>query len=254
LGEWAAAELSACYSRLLANVATVFVRVFFREHPRDADGPPPREISQSKILAMLMSGGSSYCVPVWLDYRHGDNPVWQENPAWLDVQYGAKWGPAPGPDTLWEHREKNDVAALWVRWFDEGGDFDAIFTMPDKESGRPCRYAFDEVEVRFAEGVERRRLAGTYLCGNDRVAPRYSRMVPSPTTEPGSTSSVLGDVQPQEAADALTDLRARAQEISLFYGRRLVHLSRRRKDGWYDFALDDWDNCVDEEFRRAIGH
>jgi hypothetical protein len=242
----------------LANIATVFVRVFFRERARDADGRPQRDISHLQILGSLLSrhGGSSYCVPIWLDYRHGDHPDWQNNPVWLDIQYGAKWGPAPGPDTLWEHRERHEIAALWVRWFDEGGDFDAIYTMTDKESERPCRYAFDEVEVRSAEGVERRRLAGTYLCGNDRVLPRYSRMVPSPTTEPGSTNSVLRDVQPQEAADVLTELRPRAQEISLFYRRRLVHLSRRHKqgwEGWYDFGLDDWDNCADEEFRRALG-
>jgi hypothetical protein len=231
----------------LANIATIFVRLTPGGRIHETGGRWPG-ISEAEILAILLASyhGSSYCVPLWL---------WSHDGKGLEIQYGAKWGPNAGPVDLWERREEADIGSIWVRWFDSGGEFDLIYAAPELPPGRsPCRYAFDEIEVRIGDAIERRPLAGTYLCGNDRGLPKFDHpLPPSPTTPPGSSTSLPGDIQPAESAAIIRDLRERATSVSFFFRKRLVHLAEQRWGRWADYALDDWDNCADPEFVRASG-
>lgn len=154
----------------MANVATVAIAAVVRT------GSARRVTPHALVRAMTRFHGRSYCVPVWVfdDYPRGT----------AYAQHGEKWGPT-GVTRAWE-RYGRDLDAIWVRWYDGGGNHDALFAYTAAGYGPSewCRYGFDRVVVRGAAALgrelERGRwcsdgpgawasdVGGSYLAGNDR--------------------------------------------------------------------------------------
>jgi hypothetical protein len=89
----------------MANIATVFVRA----EPTDGD-----LTAEDLLSAVISQERGSYDVPVWHAARDG----------FVDLQYGARWSGVSALDCIWE-RYGDRLRSVWVRFYDDGGDFDA---------------------------------------------------------------------------------------------------------------------------------
>jgi hypothetical protein len=170
----------------MANIATVATVAIRRS------GVPRGRVTPHALLrAMTRFYGRSYCVPAW---AYDDYP-----PGHIYTQHGEKWSPT-GIVRAWE-RYGRFLEAVWVRWYDSGGDHDALFAYTANGYGASawCRYGFDRVRIRgaaalgpcLAEGAWRpggpgvwaSDIGGSYLAANDRCDLRAdSPMLPSRTT------------------------------------------------------------------------
>src|SRR5437762_1642171 len=127
----------------MANIATVFVRV----QPVDA------AITARDVFdALVGPQRHSYHVPLWQ----------REAGGFIDVQYGERWSGASAVSFLWEALGDR-LGSVWVRFYDDGGDFDAIghrtLAMPDDAPWRVCEYFYDAVRLTTRSGaVEHRDL------------------------------------------------------------------------------------------------
>ncbi|MFT3764567.1 MAG: hypothetical protein QM820_03480 [Minicystis sp.] len=205
--------------------------------------------------------GRSYCVPTWTydDYPHGR----------VYTQHGDKWCPS-GIDRAWE-RYGRFLEAIWVRWYDDGGDHDIIFVYTAGEAGPRawCRYGFDRVRVRGADALGRSLspsvwrpdgpgawvadIEGSYMAGNDR-----SDVLADDPALPSRTTPVRGrtlgrgtlrwaaDDMPAVVIQAEPAILADGAEVELQWRGRATRVYQRRGERWWDFCLDDWDNCVDD--------
>ena len=238
---------------------TIFVRLVRAD--RAPTGAPWPGRSHVKIIETLtqQTGGYSVGIPLWADYREGGRCY--------DVQVGVENDPAPEVERLWE-RIHEDVQSIWVRAFDATRDVDHIFAVgaAGATEKRRCRYAFDEVRIRFREGFSPPRISlvspaengewllsatGAYLCGNDRSLHGAKMMLTSLTTLV-SRGTAVDRLRPAALAEWLTANGEQAENLDFFWKERLVHRRLKPADSWRDFSLDDWDNCVDEAFLVAM--
>ncbi|MBF6412786.1 hypothetical protein [Nocardia cyriacigeorgica] len=188
----------------MANIATVFVRMNLRD--------PADELAGQEVLDDVLGSGGTYHVPTWS--RRTDDV--------LDVQFGAKWGAGGLAEKLWA-RWSTRVTSVWVRWYDDGGDFDDIEHRPVSRSMRErkeytyrggtwirrCRYRYNGIRVSWRTelpgaatlgGFLWRRdgtalvagAAGDYLAGNDRCDLSDDPEIHTPTTPARSLFSFEG--------------------------------------------------------------
>src|SRR5690348_2190639 len=127
----------------MANIATVMTAAVVR-----AGVDRGRVTAHGLIRAMTRSFGSTYCVPTW---THDDYPN-----RCIYAQHGEKWSPT-GVVEAWQ-RYGRFLQAIWVRWYDDGGDHDAIFRYDAAGYGasRWCRYGFDQVQLVGGQGLDSR--------------------------------------------------------------------------------------------------
>lgn len=238
----------------MANIATVQVAAFVKP------GVPRGRVTAHGLVRALTHYGRTYCVPVW---TYDDYPR-----RCVYVQYGAKWSPTGVNDTWARYHAALD--AFWVRWYDDGGDFDTIFRH-DRGSGGMCRYGFDSVRVVLAPDADPRALGprwkevrpgvwetplnGSYLAGNDRcglLADDYpSHLTPTTLTrgrwcarDHFVWSRSVGEL-PAEVEALAPLFSAVAVGVELLWRGRATQIYRPHGDRWWGWHLDDWDNCVD---------
>lgn len=108
----------------MSNIAVTHVRIF-----------GGHSLSHVEILAILLegAGGKTYVEPLRLEYTEGGRC--------LDISYGAKGTPSPGPENLWARRDEGSFAAIWVR-FDTGNDDPRIYSVDERGDSerRDCPY------------------------------------------------------------------------------------------------------------------
>jgi len=237
----------------VANIATVATLAVVRPGV-----PRGRVTGRGLLRVMTRYFGQSYCVSPW---RFDDYPR-----RCIYTQHGEKWS-ATGVDAAWQ-RYGTFLGAIWVRWYDEGGDHDRLFRYGaggyDKSDW--CRYAFDTVRLTgetappedgglrwrpVVPGVWEERSGGTYLAGNDRC----DLLLDHPT-HPSRTTPVRGHMQGRETLYWKTDMPpavaqpepfvlSRATGVEFLWRGRATRVYRRRGDRWWAWCLDDWDNCAD---------
>ncbi|NEW38638.1 hypothetical protein GV794_16655 [Nocardia cyriacigeorgica] len=178
----------------MANIASVFVRLSLRD---SAD-----EMTEQEVLDELLGSHGTYHVPVWS--RRSD--------ATIDAQFGVKWGAAGLAERLWAAWSAH-LSTVWVRWYDDGGDFDDIEHRPIARSTREhskytyrggtwirrCRYRYDGIRITWRHEIPQaatlggwlwRRdgsavvadAAGDYLAGNPRCDLSDDPQLATPTT------------------------------------------------------------------------
>lgn len=99
-------------------------------------------------------------------------------------------------------------------------------------------------------------IRGSYLAGNDRCGMLSDRDLPMPTLTTPTCARRLrsGDLRwakqdmPSEVRVWEPFVAARATEIAFVHGGRIVRLYRRQEWGWFEWLLDDWDNCTDSDW------
>ena len=253
----------------MGNIVSVFVSLYGRDEIKIKTLEP----AVDDIFQLLFfTFGSSYWVPTWFELDETRNR--------LNLQYGAKWGAYP--DDVWD-KYSSQLKALWVRSNNEDGSVDQIYhlnesmTWSGEARPRDCVYTFDEVRLTWlpdqaspplpdgwqADGRGWRiARPGTYLAYNDRsdvLADALDQLsIPTPTTPTycGPFHYDL-DWQDRQMPPFLTALeptiQAQAAEVDFWWQGRLVgHQERREVEGqiyWYNFSMDDWDNCTDQEWR-----
>jgi hypothetical protein len=240
----------------MANIATVATAAFVKP------GVPRGQVTAHGLLrAMTRYYGRTYCVPVW---SYDDYPN-----RCIYVQHGEKWSPT-GVNSAWE-RYSPFLSALWVRWYDDGGDHDAIYRFPH-HSNNWCRYGFDSVRVSAAEsapsphlgpgwiqsqpGVWETTLSGSYLAGNDRcdILADDRHPLRSPTTPACGRMFArshfiwAGAELPSEVEQLAPAFSSGVERVELLWRGRRTQVYRRLNDRWWAWHLDDWDNCVDPEW------
>lgn len=181
--------------RCVANIASVFVRMNLRDLNDES--------AEQDVLAELLGERGSYNVPVW-SRRVGTT---------LDVQFGVRWAAGGLAERLWATWSER-LTSVWVRWYDDGGDFDDIEHRPITRATREtltysyrggtwirrCRYAYDGIRITWKQppptattfgGWLWRRdgsalvadAAGDYSAGNNRShATGDVLALPTPTT------------------------------------------------------------------------
>jgi hypothetical protein len=237
----------------MANIATVSVAAFVKR-----DVPRGRVTAHGLLRAMTRYFGRTYCVPTWGydDYPHGC----------VFVQHGEKWSPT-GVVHAWE-RFGALLDALWVRWYDDGGDHDALFRF-DGEYGESvrCHYGFDSVRLHVAEGFDplasgagwrvahpgvwEADIGGTYLAGNDRCGLLADKCPSLPSLTTPVRGRLLGrdsfrwadDEFPAELRALEPVVRAGATGVDFRWHGRPTRVYRLRGERWWAWNLDDWDNC-----------
>lgn len=128
------ARLLKEYTEVMANVATVFLRIV-------SAGERAVAVSHAAIVrALLGEDDSSYCVPLVIGFRN----------RCTDVQIGRRWSPGELAEICWRRLETETIR-IFVRWHSSGGDFDEIYEVDGtgRQAPRGCRYAFDEIAVRY---------------------------------------------------------------------------------------------------------
>jgi len=199
-------------------------------------------------------------VPTWSydDYPRGC----------IYLQRGEKWSPT-GVIQAWE-RYSHLLQALWVRWYDDGGDHDVIFPYPTGgyTEREWCRYGFDRVRISGAAGLGAdlekdgwysegpgtwgATIRGSYLAGNDRcdLLVEHPKLA-SPTTPArgqacgsGTTFRWAGDDIPAALVRHERAIVAGGAAVEFRWRGRPTRVYQRRGDRWWGWYLDDWDNCV----------
>lgn len=233
----------------MANIATVQVAAYLRP------GASRRSVPGNALLRRLTQYyGISYHVPTWRfdDYPRGV----------IYVQYGEKWSPTSVSDA-WDGFDEH-LDAMWVRWYDDGGDHDRIFIFTgDFGESRLCRYGFDSVRLHATEppgagwrfvrpGVWEADLSGTYLAGNDRcnLLAELPRMSSCTTPVRGHGLSGPWELYPSDefppaAHDLAPLVNAIAEGLEFCWHRRPARVYQKRGGWWWQWNLDDWDNCRD---------
>lgn len=245
----------------MANIASIATCSIVRA------GVGREQVTPRALLrAMTRFKRHSYCVPPWTydDYPHGR----------IYVQHGERWSPS-GVAHAWE-RFGRYLEAIWVRWYDEGGDYDAIFAYTEKgiSPSAWCRYGFDRVRVcgapalgevlppsdwsQDAPGVWTAEMRGTYLAANDRSdIQREHPTLPGPTTPvPGrrlgaSTLARAAGDMPAILMQLEPALLAFGTAIELTWRGRPTRVYQRRGERWWSFCLDDWGNCLADDWLAA---
>lgn len=259
----------------MSNIYTEFARLYFR--PGITLTAPEAE----DLLERILDERGSYWVPVTYDVS---------DPRFIDYQYGS--GKSAGLHNL-EAEQLSLFEEIWVRLADEGSDKDVIYqwspmlgdTYPDGyPRKRPCRYAFDEIEIVLTEkkrkawipsGVPwkitpngyKAACLGTYLTLNTRndmdLGPCARLHTPrkpadgfsSPSTSCYDLALLTLPGAQAELAKLLELEQSGIARIELRYWGRVVHVAqwaphRHDENGteWQQRSGDDWNNCVDEEF------
>jgi len=239
----------------VANIATVATAAILRE-----DAARGCVTAHGLLRAMTRYYGRSYCVPTWSydDYSRGC----------IYLQHGEKCSPT-GVVQAWE-RYSRFLQAIWVRWYDDGGDHDAIFpyTADGYADREWCRYGFDRVRISgvvglgdnlekdgwYSEGpgIWGATISGSYLAGNDRcdLLVEYPRL-PSPTT-PARGHMFASETTFRWADDDIPAALVRHEQaivaggvaVEFRWRGRPTRVYQRRGDRWWGWYLDDWDNCV----------
>lgn len=248
------ARLLKEYTEVMANVATVFLRIV-------SAGERAVAVSHAAIVrALLGEDDSSYCVPLVIGFRD----------RCTDVQIGRRWSPGELAEDLLETLGDGDHR-IFVRWHSSGGDFDEIYEVDGtgRQAPRGCRYAFDEIAVRYRVrpedapppdelGFSVYPVSGTYLGGNNRFADSFA---PFTLTTPAGTSSPAAQFEPASAARLIAALASEGMEpqstihtIEWRHQRRAVRIERRfQRSRTSQWGLDDWDNCADGAYLLSRG-
>lgn len=243
----------------MANISTVHLRIFFTP---ESGG---RRLDTRQIVNTVFDGdigyGDTYCVPVWIGY--GDHL------RWIDVTYGTKWGPGEAEALLERHGDQID--AVFTRWFDAGTGYDQILAQGMvAEASRPCRYAFDTVEVVAAcgslpdvdmqivevdPGVHVVQVPGTYIGANPRDHWWNQELFRIEPVLDCATCHEPMSVLPEALSAWLVEAREVAEQLRFRHEGRLVRLATRgstpqgSETGWLYFPADGWANCADEEYQ-----
>lgn len=238
----------------MANVATIFLRIV-------SPGARAAAASHAAIVrALLGEDGSSYCVPLVIGFRDGCT----------DIQLGKRWSPGELAEDLLAALGDGDHR-IFVRWHSSGGDFDEIYEVDGtgRQTPRGCRYAFDEIAVRYRVrpedapppdelGFSVYPLSGTYLGGNNRFA---DSVPPLTLTTPAGACSPATYFEPAPAARLIAALasermapQSAIQAIEWRHQRRVVRIERRfQSSSTTQWGLDDWDNCADGAYLLSRG-
>ncbi len=252
----------------MANIATGFVRLFPKEN---------HLLQVGDILSLLCNWhGDSYHVPIFVRQN--------EFSLVTDIQFGDRWETAHGLDDVW-NKHSEALKALWWRNFNDGGDHDNIGWIDDTGSsnGLPehtpkwCRYGFDHMRITWKsdklvddfglswdkqDGTWNLEINGSYRAGNDRcnLLLRDQDIKPMPTlttlTRGRRTDRLYWDNDEftPRLSQLLLSCEEQADTIEFFWKQRLVRLQRSPQNTgsqrryWQDFCLDDWDNCVDDDW------
>ncbi|MFE9323528.1 hypothetical protein ACIHDR_45515 [Nocardia sp. NPDC052278] len=254
----------------MANIATVFVRV---ESAPDA----PLWTADDFFRYLLHPHLGTYYVPLW--HRVGDGV--------FDLQYGAKWTGGFAIDQIWAvHGDR--LRSVWVRYYDDGGDFDVIghrtAAMADESEFRVCDYWYDGIRLVWRSGWEPDpaqfpKWSATpsgwwYATGERRRRAANERNTLADIERPTPTTNAWfwgTDVQgwhehlrlfglPQDVLDGAAALALRLQRIELRWRGRTVEVVERTDDdpdddakSWIRLSLDDWDTCADPQYLNHFG-
>jgi hypothetical protein len=228
----------------VANVATIFVRA----EPLDA------ALTADDLLSAVISPErNSYNVPVWHAAVDG----------FIDLQYGARWSGVPAPEFIWE-RYGDRLASLWVRYYNDGGEFDEIAHrtagMTKTSPWRLCEYHYDSLLLTSRTGAVRRRELGPQQrrAANERdILGEIERDTP---TTPATLyawektywlESWRAYGVPGETMDEVTALAPDLLRAELRWEGRPVEVAERvgpRASHWIRWSLDDWDTCADLDY------
>jgi hypothetical protein len=253
----------------MANIATVFVRVELS--PKREQGLTPAD-----LFEVLLQGfdGETYHVPLW---EHATTTL-------LDVQYGAKWGPSPYVEDLWEEFG-GQLSSVWVRWNDGSGLPDALmYRTADTADPMPrrCPYWLDEIRLTPAFGPMP-ALAATSgwsatptgwhsvtgpcrrFADNERTwgSLYVDPGVPTTTsTTPAATNWLHSEdwftyywpniALPETVTAQIAAHDGQLHRVEVCWRGKPVETSIRMgtgpDDGWTFWASDDWTTCADEGF------
>lgn len=262
----------------MSNIITEQTRLYF------CPGVTLTPTEVETLLERILDERGSYWVPVWYELVDGSH---------IDFQYGS--GKAAGLHNL-DEDELAQFEEIWVRVADEGSDHDVIYAWSPARGDeyhdgyprkRPCRYAFDQIDVVLRErqcrtwmpsGLPwdsnpegfRARCSGSYLTLNERIdmdlGPR-GRLGMGKESSAGfsSPNTSLGDLEMPQFSEALAEVaqflaveQPGLLRVELRYAGRVVHRAERGAEPhegkdlvWQHRSGDHWDNCVDAEFVRA---
>ncbi|NKY87206.1 hypothetical protein [Nocardia veterana] len=192
----------------MANIASTFVRMDLRD--------PADVLLEREVLEEILGPPGTYHVPVWSRQDGGT----------LDLQFGVRWGGEGVADRIW-NTFRGRVTSVWVRWYNDGGEFDDIEHRPMApwplrsnvycyRGGtwiRRCRYAYDGIRVtwRTVPGAAAATLggwrwhrdgaahiaaaAGDYLAGNDWCDLLDDPTLATPTTPTRGIGPYEGDFE-----------------------------------------------------------
>lgn len=229
----------------MANVCTVYLRVFPAPGRSLIEGD-----AEKAIWATVLEEHGSYDIEPRTFAAAGGA---------LDLSYGRKWGPGDDAErVLFEHSDRVD--AVSVRYACEGDEPDAIQRVDEAcdrlriDGWRQCRYAYDDVVVEMNGGeVVRAMSAGTYSAQNLRNALGGEFVRSGVEFSWASSFAADGMLRGIVGAERLEH----ARKVECFFRGRLVHRAVRASvvggwdahppdDGFVHWALDGWDNCVDQ--------
>lgn len=250
----------------MSNIYTEFARLYLRPGVRLT----PVEVEP--LLDRILGERGSYWVPVWYEISAGSH---------VDLQYGS--GKSAGLNNL-EAEELAPFEEIWVRFANEGSDFDEIYEWSPElgESAwdgyprhRPCRYRFNEVRIlatdpsidRFLpaglswhrKGDELRAVCvGSYLALNGRIdmevgsrvrlgtdSKRTPGGLPTPTT-PCHGSARVSKVEPSEIGSLIENGDDRVERVELLHAGRIVHRTEWGKRRGRAPAGDSRSRCADD--------
>lgn len=244
----------------MANIITAFVRLYCYGDWQQA------HLSRKGMLKTLSGHfGRSYCVPAWSQ---------RVNSRIIDMQAGFKWSPGSGVSRVWE-RFGERLEAIWVRYYDEGSDYDVIYCLDHSGQDRSwsnCWYGFDHVRIHWQAQAppaikERGEIwqwacQGSYRAANDRCSllrhdPEYV-WLRTPTTPARSNPCwkvVWGEEyrMPEELRALTPDISEYGAMVEFCWKGRLVQRWKRQEPPlgritWHLHNLDGWDNCVNEDW------
>lgn len=227
----------------MSNIHTTFFRLF----PRDGRRPGDWEAVARACMDAYGEHGS-----YWVRAAAAWRPE-----GWLDLRTG------PAKALQWVYQEPAFLERweVWRRSADEAGCADGLQFL-NAEGRETCRYGFDALTVRRADGTERLVRAGTYTACNshacvDHDDPRSSPRAPwipgLDPQEPSPGAYLLACDDPLVFALLSEEADPPGPEIleaCLWWRGRVVHRraweTRFPEDGplWEPTGADGWDNLV----------
>lgn len=259
----------------MGNICSTYLRIY----PKERMSNQVEEFQFYKIARDLMEStwGYPYCTPLFMSF----GPMG----SYLEVAFGEKWSPS-GMRNVFENL-KDKIDAIFYRYYDSGGDYDAIHCLSNNElldaiydphKIELCKYGFDEIRFHSAVGIDhplvshingnlyRASIQGDYLSFSD-----YTDLLRSGFGEYRIDDSSMARTDEMkincDESELLNAIAAQAVQMEYNYHGKLVtycidsdeylrrgYTSRERagERHWMRFPFDRWHNCIDPVYLQYI--